>query len=59
MDHPWFLVLVIFCLTLFAAVVGFASWEETRARRKAEKIAKRDATLPQSKNVSGEPQAAK
>lgn len=30
----WFLVLVIGSLSLFAGVLGFASWEEGRDRRR-------------------------
>ncbi len=30
----WFLVLVVGALSLFAGVLGFASWEETSSRRR-------------------------
>lgn len=49
MDHPWFLALVIFGLTLFGCVVGFASYEETRARRRAERDRKQNPQSSQAK----------
>ena len=39
MDHPLYLALVIATMTLFGCVLGFASFEETRARRKSQKKA--------------------
>jgi hypothetical protein len=37
MDHPFFLAIVILSFALFGCVLGFVSFEETRARRKAQK----------------------
>jgi hypothetical protein len=35
-NEMMFLVLVVGALSLFAGVVGFASWEETRSRRRRQ-----------------------
>ena len=36
-DEPGILLFVLGVFTLFGGVLGFASWEETRDRRKREK----------------------
>ena len=50
MDHPLYLAIVIGTISLFGCVLGFVSFEETRARRKAEK----KVAASHGKKVSGD-----
>jgi hypothetical protein len=49
MDHPLYLAMVIAVFILFGCVLGYVSFEETRARHKAE----REGTRPHPEKVSG------
>jgi hypothetical protein len=51
MDHPLFLATVIATFVLFGCVLGFASFEESRARRR--KALKPQAAAPKREAVSG------
>jgi hypothetical protein len=50
MDHPLYLAMVIAVIGGFGCVLGFVSFEETRARRRAEK----EVASSNAKKVSGE-----
>jgi len=50
MDHPLYLAIVIGGISLLGCVLGFASFEETRARHKAKK----EVTPPHPEKVSGD-----
>jgi len=50
MDHPLYLAMVIAVIGGFGCVLGFVSFEETRARRRAEK----EVASSHAKKVSGE-----
>jgi hypothetical protein len=47
-----FVVLVISALCLFGCVLGYASWEETRARKRAQKSRARVTQTPVSASTS-------
>ena len=50
-----FVALVIGALTLFGCVLGFASWEETRARRRKEKYPARVTETPAARDAMHRP----
>jgi hypothetical protein len=55
MDHPLYLAMVIAVLTLFGCVLGFASFEETRARRRVEKKETKKAATAKTEKPIGSP----
>jgi hypothetical protein len=50
-----FLILVIAALALFGGVLGFASWEETRDRKRKLKIQMAKKTHADETNEAGAP----